>query len=177
MESSVAVVEEAGVERAAAGGARIAATPAMWWGVLGVAAVFATAVIRLGERGLATIAGGLTPLQWLALVALTAVFVYGEGFRALQRRYVPHVLNRVEQLRHHPRRWYLLLAPLHALSLIGGSRGLLARAWAGTVAIAVAVAVVRSFPEPWRGITDFAVAAALAWGTVALATAAWRAWR
>ena len=61
-----------------------------------------------------------------------------------------------------------LLAPLYGLSLIGASRKETARAWAGTLAIVLAVLVVRSFPEPWRGITDFAVAAALAWGLAAI---------
>jgi hypothetical protein len=158
----------------AAGVHRRAGTPAMWWGIAGVALLFASAAYRLGERGIDTIAGGLNATQWLVLAALTAVFVYGEGVRALERKYVPHVMRRVELLREEPRTWYRLLAPLHALTLIGAARGLLLRAWAGTFAIVIAVAVVRSFPEPWRGITDFAVAAALAWGTWALGRAALR---
>jgi hypothetical protein len=156
---------------------RVRGTLTTWWGVVGVALVFATAAYRLGERGLDTVRGGLAPAEWLALVLLTAVFVYGEGVRALQRRYVPHVIRRVTQLEREPRMWYRLLAPVHALSLIGADRGLLLRAWAGTFAIAAAVAVVRAFPEPWRGITDVAVAAALAWGTYALVRAALRAFR
>jgi hypothetical protein len=172
--STIAVEETVAVAAGSEAGTRRATTPAMWWGLLGVALLFATAAFRLGERGIQTMAAGLAPLEWLALLGLTAVFVYGEGVRALQRRYVPHVMRRVELLRAEPRGWYLLLAPLHALSLIGGSRGLLLRAWAGSFAIAAAVAIVRSFPEPWRGITDFAVAAALAWGTCALACAALR---
>jgi hypothetical protein len=149
----------------------------MWWGVTGVGLLFATAAWRLGERGILTVMTGLSPLQWLALLALTAVFVYGEGVRALERKYVPHVIRRVELLRQERRSWYRLLAPLHALTLIGAARTPLLRAWAGTGAIALAVVVVRSFPEPWRGITDLAVAAALAWGTLALARASVRAFR
>jgi hypothetical protein len=152
-------------------------TLTIWWGVLGVALVFASASFRLGERGVRTVVAGLTPAQWLLLVALTAVFVYGEGVRALQRKYVPHVLRRVELLRAEQRWWYRLLAPLHALSLIGADTRLLLKSWAGTAAIAGAVAVVRSFAEPWRGITDVAVAAALAWGTYALMRAALRTFR
>jgi hypothetical protein len=158
----------------AAGVRRRSGTPAMWWGVSGVALLFASAAYRLGERGIDTIAGGLSAPQWLVLAALTVVFVYGEGVRALERKYVPHVMRRVELLRGERRTWYRLLAPLHALTLIGAARGLLLRAWAGTAAIAIAVVIVRSFPEPWRGITDFAVAAALAWGTWALGRAGLR---
>jgi hypothetical protein len=147
-------------------------TPAMWWGVGGVALVFGMAVYRLGVRGLDTVVRGLTPGQWLALLLLTAVFVYGEGIRALQRRYIPHVMRRVELLRAEPRWWYRLLAPLHALTLIGASTRMLLKSWAGTIAIALAVVIVRSMPDPWRGIVDVAVASALAWGTLALLRAA-----
>lgn len=146
----------------------------MWWGIGGVALVFGMAVYRLGSRGLDTVARGLTPGQWVVLLVLTAVFVYGEGVRALQRRYIPHVMRRAEELRTEPRIWYRLLAPLHALTLIGASTSLLLKSWAGTFAIALAVAIVRAMPEPWRGITDVAVAAALAWGTLSLMRAAAR---
>jgi hypothetical protein len=148
--------------------ARPGMTPAMWWGIGGVAMVFGMAVYRLGIRGVDTVVRGLTPGQWVALLLLTAVFVYGEGIRALQRRYIPHVMRRVELLRTEPRWWYRLLAPLHALTLIGARTGMLLRSWAGTLAIVLAVAIVRSMPDPWRGIVDVAVASALAWGTLAL---------
>jgi hypothetical protein len=138
------------------------------WGVLGVAVLFATAVLRLGARGLATVSAGLTGWQWLALAALTTVFVYGEGVRALQRKWVPWALGRLVALREERRTWYLLLAPLHAMAFIGAPARTLARAWAGTVAIVFAVLVVSRFPDPWRGITDIAVASALAWATVVL---------
>jgi hypothetical protein len=138
------------------------------WGVLGVAVLFATAVLRLGARGLATVSAGLTGWQWLALAALTAVFVYGEGVRALQRKWVPWALGRLVALRDERRTWYLLLAPLHAMAFIGAPARTIARAWAGTLAIVVAVLIVSRFPDPWRGITDIAVASALAWATVVL---------
>jgi hypothetical protein len=138
------------------------------WGVLGVALLFVTAVLRLGARGLATISAGLTGWEWLALAALTAVFVYGEGVRALQRKWVPWALGRLVALHDERRTWYLLLAPLHAMAFVGGPASLLVRAWAGSLAIVVAVFVVSRFPEPWRGITDIAVASALAWATVVL---------
>jgi hypothetical protein len=138
------------------------------WGVMGVVVLFATAVLRLSARGLATVSAGLTGWQWLALAALTALFVYGEGVRALQRKWVPWALGRLVALREERRTWYLLLAPLHAMAFIGAPARTLVRAWAGSVAIVVAVMIVSRFPEPWRGITDIAVASALAWATVVL---------
>lgn len=141
---------------------------AAYWALFGVALTFAVSVARLAERGIATIRGGLEPAEWIGLAVLTALFVYGEGVRGLQRRWVPAVLRRVAKVRAEPRAWIRLLAPLHAMMLVGAPRGTLWRAWAGVGAIVAAVFIVRSLPEPWRGITDFAVACALAWGLMAI---------
>lgn len=145
------------------------------WAVTGVAAILLKAVVALGARGLDTLRGGLGPAETAALLALTALFVWGEGYRALQRRWIPYVIERVRRLRSDPRPGRVALAPLYAMSLMGGPRKGLLRAWAGIAAIVAAVLLVRAFPEPWRGIVDFAVAAALAWGVVALGVHAWRA--
>lgn len=144
------------------------------WAVAGVVLLFANAAYRLGVRGIATIREGLGPWEWAALALLTGLFVYGEGVRALERRYAPFVIGRVVRLREEPSAAYRLLAPLYALALIGARAGTLARAWGGMAAIALAVIIVRALPEPWRGITDFAVAAALAWGLLAIAREAWQ---
>jgi hypothetical protein len=152
------------------------AGPSGWWGVLGVAFIFASATLRLGERGIHVVRAGLGPWEWAALIALTALFVYGEGVRALQRKYVPFVIKRVDQVRRE-KIGYRLLAPLYAMALVGAAPGTLVRAWGGSAAIVVAVLVVSRFTEPWRGITDFAVASALAWGTGALIILALRSTR
>lgn len=141
---------------------------AAWWGVLGVSALFLSAAWRLGERGVETILAGLAPGEWVALAALTAAFVWGEGYRVLQRRYAPFAVERAARLDGSSPPAYRLLAPLYAMALVGASRGLLLKAWLGSLAIVGAVMVVRAFPDPWRGITDFAVASALLWGFVAV---------
>lgn len=144
---------------------------AVLWALAGVAALFASAVIRLGGRGLATIVDGLAPVQWVALAVLTLVMVYGEGVVALQRRWVPRLIERASALRDE-QFGLQLVAPLYGLSLVGAPAPRLIRAWLGTAAIVTAVVVVRSLPDPWRGIVDFAVAAALGWGLISIA---WRA--
>jgi hypothetical protein len=153
---------------------RDASTPSSPWGrmvaswaLLGVATLFAFAVYRLGRRGLEAIDGGLDPLQWAALVLLTVGFVYGEGVRALDRRWIPGLVRRARRLRGEGR-LLQLLGPLYGLSLVGTERGDLVRGWLNTSAIVVAVLLVRSFPSPWRGIVDFAVAGALVWGMIAI---------
>jgi hypothetical protein len=143
---------------------------------MGVAFVFGSAAWRLGERGVMTMRAGLGPWEWAALAGLTAVFVYGEGVRALQRKYIPFVLRRVTAVRHE-HIVHRVLAPLHAMALVGAPPGILARSWGGSLAIVIAVLIVRGFAEPWRGIVDFAVASALSWATVALIVLAARSTR
>jgi hypothetical protein len=138
------------------------------WTLLGVAALFATSIVRLGSRGIATIQRGLEWGEWSGLIFLTVAFVYGEGFRALDRRWVPRLLERALLLRDDPRLSVRLLAPLYGLALVGVGRGDLIRGWLVVAAILGAVLTVRVLPDPWRGIIDFAVAAALSWGLVAI---------
>lgn len=138
------------------------------WAVIGVSALFATASYRLGERGVAVIRDGLGGWEWMALAGLTLVFVYGEGFLALDRKWVPGLMRRARELEDERSLVLRLLAPLYGLSLIGAPPAKLLPSWLGTLAIVGAILVIRVLPDPWRGIIDFAVAAALAWGLVAI---------
>ncbi|MBW3534127.1 MAG: hypothetical protein KY453_02745 [Gemmatimonadetes bacterium] len=138
------------------------------WALAGSTVIFVHAVVRLGAHGLESVRGGLGPGESASLVVLTAAFVYGEGVLALERRFVPHLVERARGLAQEASVTLRILAPLYAFSLVGAPRRTLARAWAGVAAIAVAVVAVRALPDPWRGIVDLAVAAALAWAVVAL---------
>lgn len=138
------------------------------WAVAGVAFIVAEAAWRLALRGVEAVRGGLEPLEWAALAVLLVVFVYGEGVKALQRRWAPYVVERAQRVRSETSIVYAVLAPLYAMALIGPTRRTLARAWAGVAAIIAAVLIVSRFPDPWRGIVDTAVAAALLWGVGAL---------
>jgi hypothetical protein len=149
---------------------------AVLWALAGVAALFASAVIRLGGRGIETIVDGLAPIQWAALAVLTFIMVYGEGVVALQGRWVPRLIERARTVRDE-RFGLQLLAPLYGMSLVGAPASRLLRAWLGTAAIVAAILVVRSLPDPWRGIVDFSVAAALGWGLLSIAVLAPDAFR
>jgi hypothetical protein len=134
-----------------------------------VALTFVEAIHRLGSRALATVRAGLTPGQWLALTAIVVGFVYAEGYRALQRKFAPLVVSRVLEIGSRPVRIHTpLSAPLYSLSLIDAPRAVLARAWLAVALIACAVCLVRALPNPWRGLIDAGVAAALTWGLCAL---------
>lgn len=106
-------------------------TVASAWALRGVSILFASAVYQLGARGIVTVRDGLGPWQWTALVLLTVTFVYGEGFRVLDRRWVPDMVERALRLRREGGVLLSLLAPLYGLSLIGAPRHRLLRAWAG----------------------------------------------
>ena len=153
---------------------RSSLTAVQIWAVVGVVFLFGEAAWRLGLRGLAAIRGGLSPLEWIALALVTAVFVYGEGVRALQRKWVPFVLRRIDRLPAE-RPWrYRAAAPLYAMGLMGPPASGRLRAWAGVAAIVAAVLIVSRLPDPWRGIIDTGVAAALVWGASALVLGAVR---
>lgn len=137
------------------------------WAVAGVALLFADAIYRLGLRAIETIAAGLTARDWLALVLLTAAFVYGEGYRALQLRFAPRVIERafaIDTTRVH----HVLLAPLLVISLLGAPARALFRGYLAVLLIVAAALSVSALPSPWRGIIDGAVALALSWGLAAL---------
>lgn len=146
------------------------------WALIGIALLLGKAVMRLGWRGWIVLSDGVTAFQGFVAVLLVGAFLYGEGMLALERRWVPSLLHRVDRLPDEGNRWNRLGAPLYAMSLIGAPAKTLVRAWAGVGAIVVAVLVVRALPDPWRAMIDLAVAAALAWGLLALVRAVVRSY-
>lgn len=144
------------------------------WALLGVSALFGFAIVRLGARGLALPFGDLTLVEWGALLTSIVVFVYGEGVLALQRRWVPRVLERARALRRDKRRAFRVLAPLYAMSMVGASPRRILGGWSLFLGIATLAIAVQRLPAPWRGIVDLGVAGALAWGLVSLVAAALR---
>jgi hypothetical protein len=120
---------------------------------------------RLAERALLTVHQGLSLPQWLLMLLSIAAFGYGEGYRALHRRFFPHVIARASELAHREKRvrdW--LIAPLYVVSMVQADKRALVRAWIGALLIVCAILIVRALPEPFRGIVDAGVAVALAIG-------------
>lgn len=145
------------------------------WGVVGIAATFVDAIGRLGLRAHLELRGGITPIEAIVLIALTATFVYGEGVCVLQRRFAPVVVARSLEAARSGSTWWAIAAPLYAVSVVGAPARTIVRAVVGIALIVGCVIAVRQLPAPWRGIVDAAVASALTWGLAALAVAAYRA--
>ena len=139
------------------------------WVVVVVGATFIEAIYRLGARAISTVEAGLTVSEWLLFGVGVAMLGYAEGYRALQKRFVPHVIERAFSMDCARRPVSAALAPLYAVSLFGAGSRTVARAYVSVGLIAAAVLVVRALPHPWRGIVDGAVAVALSWGLLALA--------
>ncbi len=139
------------------------------WSVSWTALALLEAIVRLGHRALVTIAHGLDVHGWCALALLSVVMTYAEGYRALHLRFVPEVVARSLEAGQRARGVLAIaLAPLRALSLVGGTRSARVRAWMAVAGIVTAMHVVRALPSPWRGIVDGAVALALAVGLASL---------
>jgi hypothetical protein len=112
----------------------------------------------------------LTWTQWFWMGVSVTAFAYGEGYRALHRRFSPHVIARACELaseRQSLRNW--LQAPLYLLCLVRARRAAMLRGWLSVALILLAVVAVRQLPEPYRGIVDAGVAVALAIGLWSLA--------
>ena len=145
------------------------------WGVGGVLALFARALVRLTPMAWQPIEdGSLSPAQ-IGIYAAWVVFnAYGEGYRAFQKAFCPRVVGRAHQLASEPRRLHAWLAPFYCLSLFHANRRGKTVAWVMLVVISVLVFLLRITPQPWRGIIDGGVVVALAWGAVVMLVLALR---
>jgi len=139
------------------------------WGILGVVALLGRAVWRLWPLALDAVRGGLSPVQWLALVLWVAFMAHAEGYRGFHKRVSPRVVARALYLPNaldpsRPKPLRLILAPFYCMSLFDASpRGVrVARSVFGGVL--VLILLVRTLPQPWRGIIDAGVVIGLGIG-------------
>lgn len=134
------------------------------WGVFGVLALLAQACWRLGLRAVEALQMELTPIQLGVFVAWVAFNGYAEGYRAFQLRFSPRVVVRAMHLARNLRPLHAILAPFYCMALIHSNRRGKALAWGTTVMVLCFILLLRYVPQPWRGVIDGGVVAALAWG-------------
>lgn len=148
---------------------RTAARAVALWGVLGVVALFAQAIFRLGGHALEPLAGGtLSTAQGALYAAWAAASLYLEGYRAMQLRFCPRVVARAMHLAAHPTPLRVLIAPAFCMGFFHAAPRTRAVAWGMSLLIVSFVVVLRHVPQPWRGIVDGGVVVALVWGAGAL---------
>lgn len=138
------------------------------WGVVGVLLLLGQAVWRLGGRAVEALGYSLTTLQIAVGVAWIAFSLYGEGYRAFQKRFSPRVVARSLAVARSNKLLYTLLAPAFCMSLFHATRRGKAVAWSTVFMVVCLVLIVSRLAQPWRGIIDAGVVVALLWGALAI---------
>ena len=107
-----------------------------------------------------------SPRPWLGYLIATLTMLYIEGYRGFHRAFSPAFAKRCLELATTQSRLQRLLAPLVAMGLVGVDRKTLRRMWTLTFMIVGFVIVIRQLPQPYRGMVDAGVAAALVMGAL-----------
>lgn len=148
---------------------RARALAVILWGVGGVVAMLAEAIVRLASLSVRLLRDhSLTAGQWVLLAVWIVVIGYAEGYRGFQLRFSPRVVARALHVAAHPRPLLVALAPLVCMGLLHATRRLLIVSWSLLAGIVTLVLLVRLLPPVYRAIVDIGVALALTWGTAAI---------
>ena len=139
------------------------------WGVMGVVALLARAVVGLTPIALEpALDGSMTALHWTLYVAWIAANAYMEGYRGFQKSFSPRVVARAHHLGKHPTPLRVALAPVFCMAMFHAKKKNIIVAWCLFFGIVLLVILVRMLPQPWRGIVDAGVVVGLVWGTLSI---------
>jgi len=139
------------------------------WASGGVVLLIAQALYRLsGIAYEALSSGAMSDMQWAICGVWTLSNCYMEGYKGFHKKFVPRVVARAHYLAHNPFQPATLIAPLFSMAFFHSDRRGKIGAWVVTVAVMLAIFVVRGLPQPWRGIVDAGVVAGLGIGTASL---------
>lgn len=138
------------------------------WGVGGVLALLANAIVRLSPIAAEALTMELGALHWAVLAGWVAFMGYAEGWRGFHRRFSPRVVARAFHLGRRRRLGSALLAPAYCMSLFASTRRGTLVAWSLVVGISALVVLVRMTPQPWRGIVDAGVVIGLGVGSLSI---------
>ena len=139
------------------------------WGVAGVLALLAQALIRLTPLAIEPLEKQMLNSWQLVLYVVWAVCnAYAEGYRGFQKSFSPRVVARALHLGRNPRPIHVLFAPAFCMALFHAKRKNLMLSWGLTTFIVLAVILIRHLPQPWRGIVDVGVVVGLVWGAISI---------
>lgn len=146
------------------------------WGLTGVIALLAQAIVRLAPMAWAPIrAGDLGAVHVAVAVPWVAMMVWTEGVRGFHQRFSPRAVVRAAALPRAPG-WVQALAPAACMGLVWATRRRLIASWVLLLGIIALIVGVQQLPYPWRGIVDLGVVAGLGTGLASLLWHAARAW-
>jgi len=146
------------------------------WGLFGISALLLWAIIRLAYYAWEAWAQPWSLTQWVFFTGWMIFMLYGEGYRGFYKGFSPRVVARAGYLARNPVWWHVLLAPAYCMGFIHATRKRKIVSFSLTAGIVVLVLVVRFLPQPWHGIVDFGVVAALSYGLAAIWWFALRQW-
>lgn len=139
-----------------------------YWGLLGVLALIASAVFRLGLRVLELDQYPLDVWHWLVLLLFTPYMAWAEGYKGFHLNFAPRVVARALYLREQAGPLHCLLAPLVCMGYVHATPKRRLVSILVTSAIVVLVMLVSQAPQPWRGVIDAGVVTGLAIGIASL---------
>ena len=139
------------------------------WGIGGVVALLARAVVRLTPMAWIPIADDLLgPLHVFLYVVWVIWMGWVEGVRGFHQRFSPRVVVRGLYLKDSTRPLEWILAPAFCMGLFGATRRRLIASWAIMIGVIVLVILVGQLGQPWRGIVDGGVVVGLSIGTASI---------
>jgi len=137
---------------------------AITWGLGGVFLLIGSAVWRLTPYAVEAIQGGLSLLQWVITLGWAGFMLVAEGYRGFQKQFSPRVVARAKYLANHPVPWHVALAPAFCMGFFHATKKRKIVTWCLFTGIVVLILIVRTLPQPWRGIVDLGVVLGLAYG-------------
>ena len=139
-----------------------------YWGVLGVIYILSQTIVKLfsyvSEMSLAQ----LQIFHWVFLIGFTLFMAYAEGYKGFQKKFSPRIIARAIYLKNNLTPVRFILAPLFCIGYFHGTRKRLITSYCVTAFIALLVLIVKSAPQPWRGMIDVGVIVGLSWGVIAI---------
>jgi hypothetical protein len=139
---------------------------AVIWALIGLSALFLSAIFRLAPHAIEAIQLGLSPAQWLFTILWSAFMLISEAYQGFYQRFSPRFASRALELYQKPTIKRLLLAPLFCIGFIESTRRLKLTVWGVSTAVTAAVFIVRHIDQPLRGIIDIGVILGLGFGLV-----------
>ncbi|MGE9296119.1 MAG: hypothetical protein ACQKBV_07530 [Puniceicoccales bacterium] len=137
---------------------------AMTWGLGGVFLLIGSAVYRLTPYAAEALQSGLTTFQWVAAILWSVFMLVAEGYRGFQKQFSPRVVARSKYLATHPKPLHVLLAPAFCMGFFHATKKRITVTWCLFTGIVILIIIVRTLPQPWRGIVDLGVVLGLAYG-------------
>ena len=138
------------------------------WGISGVIFILVFAIYRLTPMALALKDIPLDLLHWLSLVISVVCMAYAEGYKGFHLSFAPRVVIRADYLAKNPKFGHVVLAPLFCMGYIHATRRRQLLSVGLTLMIISFVLIVRSLPQPWRGILDAGVVVGLTLGCISI---------